>query len=54
MRELKLDEARLDRLDEVLAFVDGILEALDCPAKIQTQLDIAVETTPTRPEPAPP
>ena len=43
MRELKLDEARLDRLDEVLAFVDGILEAQDCPMKVQIQLDVAVE-----------
>ena len=43
MRELKLDEARLERLSEVLAFVDGILEELDCPAKIQMQLDVAVE-----------
>ena len=30
MFELKLDEARLDRLAEVLAFVDGILEEHDC------------------------
>ena len=43
MRELKLDEARLDRLDEVLAFVDGILEEQACPMKTQMQLDIAVE-----------
>lgn len=43
MRELNLDKARLDRLDEVLAFVDGILEELGCPMKIQMQLDIAVE-----------
>ena len=43
MRELNLDKARLDRLDEVLAFVDGILEEQGCPMKIQMQLDIAVE-----------
>lgn len=43
MNELKLDEARVDRLDEVLAFVDGILEGLDCPMKVQLQLDVAVE-----------
>ena len=43
MRELKLDEARVDRLDEVLAFVDGILEELDCPMKTQLQMDVAVE-----------
>ena len=43
MAELKLDEARVDRLDEVLAFVDGVLEQLDCPLKAQMQLDVAVE-----------
>ena len=43
MYEMNLDEARLDRLDDVLAFVDGILETLDCPMKTQLQLDVAVE-----------
>ena len=43
MRELKLDEARLERLDEVLAFLDGILEEVNCPARIQMQIDVAVE-----------
>ena len=43
MFELKLDEARLDRLDEVLAFVDNILESMDCPMKAQMQIDVAVE-----------
>ena len=43
MYEMNLDEARLDRLDDVLAFVDGILEDLDCPMKTQLQLDVAVE-----------
>ena len=43
MRELKLDEARLDRLDEVLVFVDAILEDMDCPMKTQMQIDVAVE-----------
>ena len=43
MAELKLDEARVDRLDEVLAFVDGALEQLDCPLKAQMQLDVAVD-----------
>ena len=43
MRELKLDEARLDRLDEVLSFVNGILEEMDCPMKLLMQLDVAVE-----------
>ena len=31
MRELKIDEARMDRLDEVLAFVDGVLEKWTAP-----------------------
>lgn len=36
-------DAKVENLDEVLAFVDGILEANDCPIKIQMQMDIAVE-----------
>ena len=36
-------EAALDNLDEVLAFVDQRLEENDCPMKVQTQIDIAVE-----------
>ena len=43
MAELRLEEARMDRLDDVLSFVDGMLETLDCPMKTQMQLDIAVE-----------
>ncbi len=43
MRELNLEKARLERLDDVLAFVDGILEELGCPMKIQMQMDVAVE-----------
>ncbi len=43
MDELRLDEARRDRLDEVLAFLDGVLETMDCSMKTQMQLDIAVE-----------
>ena len=39
----KTIEARTEKLDEVLAFVDGELEALDCPVKVQMQLDVAVE-----------
>ena len=42
MRELKLDEPRLDRLDEALVFVDGLLEDMDCPMKTQMQIDVAV------------
>jgi len=36
-------EAKIENLDEVLAFVDGILESHDCPIKVQMQMDIAVE-----------
>ncbi len=36
-------EARTDKLDEVLAFVDEELNALDCPVKVQMQIDVAVE-----------
>ncbi len=36
-------EARTEKLDEVLAFVDEKLEKLDCPVKVQMQLDVAVE-----------
>ena len=43
MNELKLEEARLERLPEVLAFIDGLLEQMDCPMKTQMQLDVAVE-----------
>ena len=42
MSELTI-EAKTEKLDEVLAFVDGELEKLDCPMKVQMQLDVAVE-----------
>ena len=42
MDELKI-EAKVENLDQVLAFVDERLENYDCPMKIQTQIDIAVE-----------
>ena len=42
MKELTL-EATVDALEQALAFVDGELEALDCPMKTQIQIDIAVE-----------
>ena len=42
MDEMKI-AAKVDNLDEVLAFVDERLEEAGCPMKIQTQLDIAVE-----------
>ena len=40
--ELEL-EAIVQNLDEVMAYVDGKLEAADCPPKSQMQIDIAVE-----------
>ena len=42
MNEMTI-EARIENLDQVLAFVDGCLEALDCPMKTQLQIDVAVE-----------
>ena len=42
MKELTVT-AELDKLDEVLAFVDTSLEEMDCPMKTQMQIDIAVE-----------
>ncbi len=41
-RELKLD-ATVENLDQVLAFVDETLEAMECPPKTQMQIDVAVE-----------
>ena len=43
MRELKLAEARLETLPEVLAFIDGLLEEIECPMKAQMQIDVVVE-----------
>lgn len=42
MAEIRVP-ARVDHLDQVIAFVDGQLEALDCPMKAQMQIDVAVE-----------
>ena len=42
MSELTI-EAKVENLNEVLAFVDERLEELDCPMKAQMQLDVAVE-----------
>lgn len=42
MAELSI-QAKKDNLDQVLAFVDVELEVLDCPMKVQLQIDIAVE-----------
>ena len=42
MNELTI-EAKVENLNEALAFVDGFLEGLDCPPKAQMQVDVAVE-----------
>ena len=42
MKEL-IVEAKTENLQEVLAFVDEQLEKLDCPMKVQMQVDVAVE-----------
>ena len=42
MHELTID-AKVELLDQVLAFLDETLEALECPPKVQMQLDVAVE-----------
>ena len=42
MKEL-VTAAKTDKLDEVLDFIDGILEEWDCPMKIMTQLNVAAE-----------
>ena len=42
MFELTLD-AVVENLDEVLAFLDQHLEELDCPMRLQLQLDVAIE-----------
>ena len=36
-------EAKVENLNEVLAFVDGQLEEIDCSMKAQMQIDVAVE-----------
>lgn len=42
MKELEL-EATLENLNTVLGFVDEQLEEMECPMKVQMQIDIAVE-----------
>ena len=42
MKNITLD-AKVDKLDEVLAFVDEALEEAECPMKAQMQIDVAVE-----------
>lgn len=42
MKELTIN-ATVESIPEVTAFVDGQLEALDCPIKAQMQIDIAID-----------
>ena len=42
MKELQVN-AVVENIPEVTAFVDEQLEALDCPMKIQMQIDIAID-----------
>ncbi len=42
MQELVI-EARKENMDEVLSFIDGILEEKECSMKAQMQIDVAVE-----------
>jgi len=42
MSELRI-EATKENLDDVLMFIDGELEKLDCSMKIQMQIDLSVE-----------
>ena len=36
-------KADISLLDQVLSFADGILEQNNCPLKVQTQIDVAIE-----------
>lgn len=42
MRTLIID-ATVENIEKVTAFIDTQLEALDCPMKIQMQIDIAID-----------
>ena len=42
MKELTIDAA-VENIAEVTDFVDSELEALDCPVKVQVQIDIAID-----------
>ena len=42
MKKLQL-EAKVENLQTVLDFIDGELESVDCPMKVQMQIDVAVE-----------
>ena len=38
-----ITEAKTEKLDEVLDFIDGVLEEVGCPMKTVTQINIAAE-----------
>ena len=42
MSEIVL-EAILENIPQVTAFIDGELEKIDCPMKVQMQIDVAVD-----------
>ena len=42
MKELTIN-ATIENIEPVIAFVDEQLEALDCPMKAQTQIDVAID-----------
>ena len=42
MAELRI-KAKVESLNDVMAFVDAELEKLDCPMRAQMQIDVAVE-----------
>ena len=42
MKELTV-QAVIENIPEVTAFVDGQLEALDCPMRAQMQIDVAID-----------
>lgn len=42
MKELTIDAA-IENVSAVTAFVDGLLEQLDCPMKTRVQVDIAID-----------
>ena len=42
MQQLTI-KADISQLDQVLSFIDGILEELDCPTNTKMQIDVAIE-----------
>ena len=42
MKQLKV-KADVSELDQVLSFTDAVLEEMECPPKVQMQVDVAVE-----------